>query len=284
MFGNIQISFNDLMQILILYWGIYAIIRFVRGTRNAQVLLGLGVVVASFLIFTYIFRFDVLARIVYFLLIFLAISMVVVFQQEIRRVLALVGGQRFFDRQYTLRQPSSPEKLCQALLHMGQEKIGALVAIERGISLCNYEDSGIKVDAALSHELLVSIFTPPLPLHDGGIILRNGRIAAAHCLFPVSIQSELAGYGMRHRAAVGLSEETDAVVVVVSEEIGTVSVAHNGKLFRYEGDKVERMLRRWLRKAMPEESQSAMTFSDWLSVRLSKLIGTRPIGPRGDLP
>jgi diadenylate cyclase len=146
--------------------------------------------------------------------------MVVVFQQDIRRILALVGGQRFFKRQYTLEKVPVTEILTKSVMNMSRLRIGALIAIERGISLRGYEESGIMLNALLSHELLVSIFTPPLPLHDGGIVIRDGRISAGHCLFPVSNQSELISSGMRHRAAVGLSEETDAVIFVVSEETG----------------------------------------------------------------
>jgi diadenylate cyclase len=275
MLGGLQIGFNDVMQILILYVGIYALIRFVRGTRNAQVLLGFCLLVVSLLLFTYLFRFDVLARVVYFLLIYLALSMVVVFQQEIRRMLALVGGQRLFGRPYILREPTAPEKLCQAVAYLARARIGALVAVERGISLCSYEDSGVKLNALVSHELLVSVFTPPLPLHDGGIILRDGRIAAAHCLFPVSNQGELATSGMRHRAAVGLSEETDAVVAVVSAETGRISVAHNGRLHRYSDEKVEKVLLRWLKKAMPHETRSPLTLTDWLMTHVAKLLKAR---------
>lgn len=270
MLEGIQIGFIDVMQILILYLGIYALIRFVRGTRSAQVLLGFCVLVVSLLLFTYLFRFDVLARVVYFLLVYLALSMVVVFQQEIRRVLALVGGQRLFARHYALRDELAPQKLCHSITKLSREKIGALIAVERGISLCGYEDSGVKLNAVVSHELLVSIFTPPLPLHDGGIIIRDGRIAAAHCLFPVSSQSELAASGMRHRAAVGLSEETDAVVVVVSEETGQISVAHNGRLHRYRDEKTAKLLLRWLRKAMPNETRGAVTLTDWLTSHVTR--------------
>ncbi len=275
MFDGIQIGFNDVVQILILYVGIYALIRFVKGTRNAQVLLGFCVLVVSLLLFTYLFNFDVLARVVYFLLIYLALSMVVVFQQEIRRMLALLGGQRLFDRQYALRQESVPEKLCRCIAHLAQARIGALIAVERGISLCSYEDSGVKLNALVSHELMISIFTPPLPLHDGGIIIRDGRIAAAHCLFPVSNQSELATSGMRHRAAVGLSEDTDAVVVVVSEETGKISVAHNGRLHRYSDDKVDKVLLRWLKKAMPYETRGTVTVTDWFMAQVTKLVRNR---------
>ena len=283
MFG-VQVGFNDVMQILILYTGIYALIHFVRGTRNAQVLLGFCVLVVSLLLLTYLFRFDVLARVVYFLLIYLALSMVVVFQQEIRRMLALVGGQRLFNRQYMLREASVPQKLCRAVAFLAREKVGALIAVERGISLGSYEDSGVKLNALVCHELLVSIFTPPLPLHDGGIILRDGRIAAAHCLFPVSNRPDLAVSGMRHRAAVGLSEETDAMVVVVSEETGKISVAHNGRLHRYSDEKVDKVLLRWLRRAMPHEAREPLTLADWVETRLAKIMTARTRGTEREAP
>jgi diadenylate cyclase len=273
MFEGLQIGFNDVMQILILYLAIYALLRYVKGTRSAQVLLGFCVLVVSLLLFTYLFRFDVLARVVYFLLIYLALSMVVVFQQEIRRVLAMVGGQRLFSRTYGLRQQQVPEILCRCILSMAKARTGALIAVERGISLCSYEDSGIRLGAFVSHELMVSIFTPPLPLHDGGIIMREGRIAAAHCLFPVSNQSELVASGMRHRAAVGLSEETDAVVFVVSEETGVVSAAYNGRLHRYDdSDNLEKIILRWLRTAMPNERARTQTVTDWFTGVTSRLL------------
>jgi diadenylate cyclase len=273
MFEGLQIGVNDLMQILILYLSVYSLLRFVKGTRSAQVLLGFCVLVVLLLLFTYIFRFDVLARVVYFLLIYLALSMVVVFQQEIRRVLAMVGGQGMFSRSQGPRQQQVPEVLCRCILSMAKARTGALVAVERGISLCSYEDSGVRLNALVSNELLFSIFTPPLPLHDGGIIMRDGRVEAAHCLFPVSSQSDLAVSGMRHRAAVGLSEETDAVVFVVSEETGDVSIAYNGRLHRYNAsDNLEKIVLRWLRTAMPNERARADTVTDWLAVATSRLL------------
>lgn len=274
MLGGLQISFNDIMQIFILYLVIYAIIRLVKGTRSAQVLLGFCVTVVSLLLFTYLFNFDVLARVVYFLLIYLALSMVVVFQQDIRRMLALVGGQRFFTRQYTLNKAPVTEILTKSIINLSRLRIGALVAIERGISLRGYEESGIMINALLSHELLVSVFTPPLPLHDGGIVIRDGRISAAHCLFPVSNKSDLISSGMRHRAAVGLSEETDAVVFVVSEETGSISIAYNGKLHRYGSkDNVHKIMLRWLRVAMPYQKKvrnMSLTdqISNWFATRV----------------
>ena len=276
MLESLQIGFNDIMQIFVLYLAIYGVIRLVKGTRSAQVLLGFCVMVVSLLLFTYLFQFAVLARVVYFLLIYLALSMVVVFQQDIRRMLALVGGQRLFKRQYTLEKVPVTEILTKSIMNMSRMRVGALIAIERGISLRGYEESGIMVNALLSHELLVSIFTPPQPLHDGGIVIRDGRISAAHCLYPVSNQSELISSGMRHRAAVGLSEETDAVVFVVSEETGTISIAYNGKLHRYTAqESVRKVMLRWLRVAMPHQKRvHNLSFSDQISAWFVKQIET----------
>jgi diadenylate cyclase len=136
-----------------------------------------------------------------------------------------------------------------------------LIAFERGISLRGYEDTGVAIDAMVSKELVTCIFTPPLPLHDGGITIRNGRLAAAHCVFPVSNNPDLITSGMRHRAAVGLSEETDALIISISEETGAVSIAHNGKLFRYENEQIEVSLPRWINKAMPAESRKNIAWA-----------------------
>jgi len=274
MLEGLQIGFSDIIQIFVLYLAVYGVIRLVKGTRSAQVLLGFCVMVVSLLLFTYLFEFEVLAKVVYFLLIYLALSMVVVFQQDIRRMLALVGGQRFFKRQYTLERVPVTEILTKSIMNMSNLRVGALIAIERGISLRGYEESGIMVSALLSHELMISIFTPPLPLHDGGIVIRDGRISAAHCLFPVSNQSELISSGMRHRAAVGLSEETDAVIFVVSEETGSISIAYNGKLHRYTGkESVRKVMLRWLRVAMPHQKRLRdLSLSDQLSAWFVKQV------------
>lgn len=266
MFEGWQIGFNDVAQIAVLYAVIYALIRFVRGTRSAQILLGFCLLAAALLGSIALFRFDVLARIVYFLLIYLALGMVIVFQQEIRRMLAVLGGGRLFGGRGAGRAADTvPEVLARAVLHLSRMRVGALIAVERGISLEGYEESGIRLKALVSRELLVSVFTPPLPLHDGGIVIRDGLISAAHCIFPVSNQSGLIALGMRHRAAVGLSEETDALVVVVSEESGQVSVAHNGVLHRYPPRKVGKILLSWLRKAMPAEARRGFSLAEWLA-------------------
>ena len=251
-----SVSVSAVMQIAILYLVIYGILKYAKGSRFGQVLMGVGVLAAAMIAFTFIFNFDVLSVIVRSLLVYLAISTVVIFQPEIRRVLSQVGAFGYFDRpKYAADGAATPEFIVQTVVALADRRIGALIAFERGISLRGYEATGVALDAMLSRELVETIFTPPLPLHDGGMTLRNGRIAAAHCVFPVSNNPELISSGMRHRAAVGLSEETDALVIVVSEETGSVSVAHNGKLIRYTGDQRATSLIRWVSKAMPEGSK-----------------------------
>ena len=267
--GILQIGFRDIAQVLILYLVVYWVLRYVRGTRSAQMLLGGGLIVGVLLVFTYLLSFDVLAHVIYFLLGYVAVIMIVVFQHELRRALALLVGKTLFPKAAHTRQAHLPETLAHCVQKLASKQVGALIAVERGISLAGYEDTGVKLDALISQELLVSLFTPPLPLHDGGIIVRNGRIAAAHCLFPISNQVALNASGMRHRAAVGLSEETDAVIITVSEETGVVSVAYSGRLRRYPENAEKRVLR-WLRFAMPGMRARPSTFSEWLGTALTR--------------
>ena len=268
---EINVSASAVIQIAILYFAIYAILKSAKGSRFGQALLGVGVLAALSTLFTFVLHFDVLSKIVQWILIYLALSTVVIFQPEIRRILATVGAFGAFDRpKYTADGAAEPEFVVDTLLALADRKIGALIAFERGISLRGYEATGVRLDSLFSRELVQSIFTPPLPLHDGGMTMRNGRISSAHCIFPVSNNPDLLSSGMRHRAAVGLSEETDALVVVVSEESGAVSVAHNGRLFRYYGDMREAALRRWVNKAMREGEVGgsfAARVYDWILER-----------------
>ena len=158
--------------------------------------------------------------------------------------------------------------MTETILKLAEKRIGALIAFERGISLRSYEDTGVLVNADFSRELVTCIFTPPLPLHDGGMTIRDGRIRAAHCVFPVSNNPELIVSGMRHRAAVGLSEETDSLVIVVSEESGTISVAHNGRLMRYAGADAASAVQRWVNRAMPARHHNANRLFNRLDDRM----------------
>ena len=246
------VSISAIVQVAILYLVIYSILKAAKGSRFGQALMGVGVLATVMVAFTFVFHFDVLSRIVQALLVYLAISTVVIFQPEIRRILSQVGAFGYFERpKHNADGSATPELVIDTLLALAAQKMGALVAFERGISLKSYEETGVKTDAVFSRELVQNVFTPPLPLHDGGMTIRNGRIAAAHCVFPVSNNPELITSGMRHRAAVGLSEETDALVIVVSEERGSVAIAHNGRLFRYSREDARPALSRWISKALP---------------------------------
>lgn len=253
-----MINVSAIIQIAILYAVIYAILKAAKGSRFGQALTGVGILAAAMFAFTYVFHFDVLSQIVRALLVYLAISTVVIFQPEIRRILSQVGAFGFFEKSKTYANgAATPEYVTETILKLAEKRIGALIAFERGISLRSYEDTGVLVNADFSRELVTCIFTPPLPLHDGGMTIRDGRIRAAHCVFPVSNNPELIVSGMRHRAAVGLSEETDSLVIVVSEESGTISVAHNGRLMRYAGADAASAVQRWVNRAMPARHHNA---------------------------
>ena len=246
-----NISISAVVQIFILYLAIYAILKRAKGSRFGQLLMGVGVLAALAALFTLVFQFDVLGEIIRLVVIYLALSSVVIFQPEIRRILSAVGALGYFERPtHDTGGAAEPWFIAKTVLALAERKMGALVAFERGISLRSYEASGVSLDARFSPELMLSVFTPPMPLHDGGMVVHGGRVSSAHCVFPVSNNPSLVTGGMRHRAAVGLSEETDAIVVVVSEESGTVSIAHNGHLLRFAGDNRKDALERWIGKAI----------------------------------
>ena len=260
----LEISVKAVAQILILYVVIYSILKAAKGSRVGQVLMGVGIIAATLVAFTFVFKFDVLSVIVKALLIYLAISTVVIFQPEIRRVLGQVGAFGYLERpKHSADGAATTDLVVDTILWLSEKRIGALFAFERGISLRSYESTGVATDALLTRELVTCMLTPPLPLHDGGVTMRNGRLSAAHCVFPVSNNPDLAARGMRHRAAVGLSEETDALVVVVSEETGAVSVAHNGKLVTYPPETRREQLARWVSKALPGRRRGGK-FVKWM--------------------
>lgn len=262
---GIPFTIIDAVQIAILYVIIYWLLRSAKGSTFGQALMGVTVIAAVLVGLTKIAHLEVISKLFGFLLLYLAVSSVVIFQPEIRRLLPAIGTFRVFKRsQFEDSKAVTPERLADCVLALSSKRLGALIAIERGISLRGFTDTGIPLDAVVTPELLMSIFTPPLPMHDGGLVIRAGRIAAAHCVFPVSNQPSLNTSGMRHRAAVGLSEETDALVIVVSEETGRVSIAHNGTLHRYPDHTVRRILMKWVSKAMNSGANKERSIVGWL--------------------
>ena len=219
------------MEITILAIGIYYVAVFVRGTRGAAIFTGLLVLLLSLVILTHLLNLQVLKWVVGSLTPFFAIGLVVIFQPELRRMLAKLGNVQLFTA--THEQRENIEVIIQTVERLADVRIGALMAIERSSLLLESVESGILVDCAATPEMLECIFFPNNAIHDGGVILKDGRIAYAACIFPLSRRQDLnKSLGTRHRAALGLTEETDAIVVVVSEETGAVSYACNGRLAR----------------------------------------------------
>lgn len=232
MWQSIQsIGPGGLFQILVLAAGYYYIFLFLRGTRGAQVLVGLAFLLAILIGLTQLFSLDALNWILRRISVFFGLALLIIFQPEIRRALAELGRQPLFTAAKQKREVV--ESIVEAVMSLAEHRIGALVAVERDTTASAILETGVRLDAAVTPELLASIFYPHTPLHDGGVVIRGGRIVAAGCVFPLSQKTELhRELGTRHRAALGLSEETDAVVVVVSEETGAISVSYQGRLSR----------------------------------------------------
>ena len=231
------ITWRDVVDILLVAVIIYNLLLLIRGTRAVQVLLGLMLVGALY----YLSRFaqlPTLETLLGSLLIALPFAIIVLFQQEIRRALASFGSNPLFGLAKQEKVASTFQEIAVAAAAMSARRIGALIVIERLEGLRNYIENGIQLDAVLTFDLLVNIFAPDTPLHDGAAIVHDDRIAAAACFLPLSNNPELSKeYGTRHRAAIGITEETDAVAVVVSEESGTISVAHGGEMIRNLDDR-----------------------------------------------
>lgn len=239
------------IEILILAAFFYYIILFFRGTRGAQVLSGFVICIILMILVTRVFNLDALNWMLQKVSVYLAIAVIIIFQPEIRRALAELGRQPVFNSTHLERDVL--EKIVQAATMLSGKKIGALIAIEQEIGTRTIQESGTKMDSKLSPELLATIFFPHTPLHDGGVIINNERIIAAGCVFPLSHQSSLSkSLGTRHRAAIGLTEETDAICVIVSEETGTISVAYRGRISRgMDEEKLRRLLGRVLNRKKP---------------------------------
>ena len=221
-----------LIEIAILWFAFYLLLLFIKGTRAAQVIKGIIIIVIIFLI-TKELQLETINWILAKLFTISVIAFLIIFQPELRRGLARIGQFGMFSG-----QQQALDEIVKAALILSKKKIGALIAVEREIGLRPYIESGVGLDSQVTSELLNTIFTPNAPLHDGGVILQGSIIAAAGCLFPLTQNPHVSSsLGTRHRAAMGLSEETDAVVVVVSEETGDISISVNGRLTRHLDEK-----------------------------------------------
>src|SRR5215208_2720280 len=223
----------DLLDIAIVSFLIYEFLKLIRGTRAVQMGVGTLLIVGLF----YTSRLAPLQTVNWLIrnmLVYVAFAAIVIFQSDIRRALAHFGQAPFF--RYFNRQEAANEtieELVVAATMLSSQRTGAIIAIEREIGLRNYIESGIPLDAALTYDLLVTIFRPGSPLHDGAVVLQEDRIAAAACFLPLTVNPRVSReLGTRHRAAIGLTEESDAAAVVVSEETGQIALALDGRIER----------------------------------------------------
>src|SRR5687767_2328480 len=227
----LNVIWKPAIEILILAVGIYYILRFVWGTRGFSILTGFLVVLLTLALITTFFELTVLRWLLTTFSAFFAVAVLIIFQPELRRLLAQLGNLPLF--QTTHEQRENIEVIVQTAERLADVRIGALIAIEQSIQLHESVESGIAIDCVATPEMLETIFFPNNAIHDGGAIIKGDRITHAACIFPLSRRADLAKtLGTRHRAAIGLSEETDAVVVVVSEETGSISYAYKGILVR----------------------------------------------------
>ena len=222
---------RDLIDVLVVTAGIYWLLLLIRGTRAVQILVGLIVLIAASAA-SNVFQLVTLRLILENFAASAVILIVILFQNDIRRALARVG-RGFFPSVSAQQESQMLEEIVRAVQKLAQRRIGALIVLERETQLDDQIEAGTAIDASVTKELLGSIFLPHSPLHDGAVVVQQGRVAYAGCILPLTLREDLPeGVGTRHRAAVGITEETDAVVIVVSEETGAISVVMRGELVR----------------------------------------------------
>lgn len=222
---------RPVVEIVILTVAIYYALRFLRGTRGLPVVIGFLVLLLSLAMVTYLLNLQVLRYLLGTFSTFFILAVLVLFQPELRRMLAEIGNLQLFVTPHEQRE--NIEVIIQTAERLSDVRIGALIAVERSIHLQEAVESGIVVDCEATPEMLETIFFPNNAIHDGGVIIKGDRIAFAACIFPLTQRQDLnKSIGTRHRAALGLSEETDAAVVIISEETGALSYAFKGQLVR----------------------------------------------------
>jgi diadenylate cyclase len=244
-----RITIVDILDILLVTFILYSFLRLIKDTRAYQMAIGIAII-GLFYLLTQWGRLVVSHRLIKSFTTYLIIAIIVLFQGEIRRFLSGLGS-RSFRRPFTLRSLEEKlEDLFLAVDYLSKKKIGALIAVEKEISLKAYADRGTKLDAVLSKDLLVNIFFPHSPLHDGAVIVQGNKILAAGCLLPLPASHNLGEEFLartRHLAAIGLSQETDGAVIVVSEETGAISLATKGHLARVQDkDQLKDLILRYL--------------------------------------
>lgn len=227
----IALHWRTPVEIGILAVVLYYIYTYLRGTHGARILIGLALIVLSLTFISQLLNLTVIEWIIRSVSVFLAVALVVIFQPELRRALTDLGSHPFFTSAFEKRE--TIEDITEAVYELASKGFGALIAVEREIGMQPFTETGVQIDADFSKELVLTIFHPKTVLHDGGMVVRNDRIVASACIFPLTQREDLdRNLGLRHRAGLGLSEESDAIAIVVSEETGQVSICHSGLLER----------------------------------------------------
>ncbi|HZI67437.1 MAG TPA: diadenylate cyclase CdaA [Thermoanaerobaculia bacterium] len=228
--SHFTFTWRDAADILIVAFVVYFLLRLIRGTRAVQMVFGLIAILVVYWI-SVILKLVALRTVLSALIFYLPFAIIVLFSQELRRALAAFGRTPFFSLFTGYHAEETVSDLVLAATSLSNKKVGALIVLERREGLKTYIENGVPVDAAISYDLLVNLFSPGTPLHDGAVIVSRERIAAAACFLPLSLKEGLSKrFGTRHRAAIGVTEETDALAIVVSEERGTISLARDGQL------------------------------------------------------
>lgn len=224
-----QITVNAVFDILAVAFVIYQLLLIVRGTRAAHVLAGILTVIVAYGI-AYVANLEALRSLLYSLAPYTVFAIIVLFQSEIRRTLARLGRRRLFGG---FQRPEAVDEALLAIGNMSRDKTGCLIVLERDIGLRTFIESGVRLDAQISRDLLLTIFMNGTALHDGAVIIQKDRISAAACFLPLSVNPMISTHlGTRHRAGIGITEETDCLSLIVSEETGIISVASFGELER----------------------------------------------------
>src|SRR5438128_4029683 len=228
-----HLTWTAVLDILIVAAIIYQLLVFIKGTRAVEMALGMALIVVFFCVSRWV-RLETLSWIMTNIVLYFVFAIIVIFQHEIRRALAHFGQAPLFAGFSSINRNEFYDEIILAVTTLASNQTGALIVVERDIGLKTYIESGISLDAALSYDLLVTVFNPVVPLHDGAVIVQNGRVAAAACFLPLTVKPRLSKeLGTRHRAAIGITEETDAVAIIVSEETAAISFAHDGEIERF---------------------------------------------------
>jgi diadenylate cyclase len=224
-------GWRDLVEVLVAAYALYRVLRLFHGTRTLQIVTGMAMLLMVYAV-SWLLKLEMITYLLGFVFQYGAIALLVVFAPELRAALAHLGQARFAGLFRQMEQREVAEEICDAVERLSRSGIGAIVAIEREVPLDGYAESGSPMEARVSADLLTTIFTPYSPLHDGAVLIRGDTIVAAGCILPLS-QKSIGDrtLGTRHRAALGLSDESDALVIVVSEERSTMSVADRGQLW-----------------------------------------------------